>query len=39
VISDHPQTPEQYKAKLLGLPNLSHVTVEVHACTHLRQAI
>jgi cation diffusion facilitator family transporter len=39
VISDHPQTPEQYKAKLSGLPNLSHVTVEVHACTHMRQAV
>ncbi|MGZ9020931.1 MAG: CDF family Co(II)/Ni(II) efflux transporter DmeF [Rhodoplanes sp.] len=39
VISDHPQAPEQYKAKLSDLPNLSHVTVEVHACTHMRPAV
>lgn len=39
VISDHPQAPEQYKAKLSSLPNLSHVTVEVHACSPMRQAV
>jgi cation diffusion facilitator family transporter len=32
VVSDAPQAPEAYKARLAGLPNLSHVTVEVHAC-------
>jgi cation diffusion facilitator family transporter len=32
VVSDHPQAPEAYKAKLKGLAALSHVTVEVHAC-------
>jgi Co/Zn/Cd efflux system component len=39
VISDHPQTPEHYKAQLSSLPNLSHVTVEVHACPPMRQAV
>ncbi|HXQ46498.1 MAG TPA: CDF family Co(II)/Ni(II) efflux transporter DmeF, partial [Caulobacteraceae bacterium] len=32
LVSDHPQPPEAYKAKLAGLASLSHVTVEVHAC-------
>jgi cation diffusion facilitator family transporter len=32
LVSDHPQPPETYKAKLKGLAGLSHVTVEVHAC-------
>ena len=32
LVSDHPQAPEAYKAKLKGLSGLSHVTVEVHAC-------
>jgi cation diffusion facilitator family transporter len=32
LVSDHPQPPEAYKSKLAGLPGLSHVTVEVHAC-------
>jgi cation diffusion facilitator family transporter len=38
VISDHPQVPEHYKAKLADLPDLSHVTIEVHTCTHMRPA-
>jgi cation diffusion facilitator family transporter len=32
VVSDKPQAPEAYKARLAGLDALSHVTVEVHAC-------
>jgi len=32
LVSDHPQAPDAYKAKLSGLAGLSHVTVEVHAC-------
>jgi cation diffusion facilitator family transporter len=32
LVSDHPQAPEAYKAKLKGLAALSHVSVEVHAC-------
>jgi cation diffusion facilitator family transporter len=31
VVSDHPQPPEAYKARLAGCAGLSHVTVEVHA--------
>jgi cation diffusion facilitator family transporter len=30
VVSDHPQAPEVYKARLAGCAGLSHVTVEVH---------
>jgi cation diffusion facilitator family transporter len=35
VVSDAPQAPDAYKARLAGIPGgLSHVTVEVHACLH-----
>lgn len=32
VVSETPQPPSVYKARLAGLSGLSHVTVEVHAC-------
>lgn len=32
IISDRPQAPAIYKARLEGLHGLSHLTVEVHAC-------
>ena len=32
VVSDHPQAPQVYKARLAGIEGLSHVTVEVHRC-------
>lgn len=38
VVSDRPQAPGHYKAKLRHLPQLSHVTIEVHRCEHARQA-
>jgi cation diffusion facilitator family transporter len=38
LISDRPRAPEHYKAMLSGLPQLSHVTVEVYPCQHARQA-
>jgi cation diffusion facilitator family transporter len=34
VVSDCPQSPSDYKRRLDDLPGLSHVTVEVHACSH-----
>jgi cation diffusion facilitator family transporter len=34
VVSDAPQAPEVYKQRLDGLAGLSHVTVEVNACSH-----
>ena len=34
VVSDRPQAPAVYKARLQGLRGLSHVTVEVNACPH-----
>jgi cation diffusion facilitator family transporter len=32
IVSDHPNQPSAYKAKLDGIELLSHVTVEVNAC-------
>ena len=34
VVSDAPQAPSVYKQRLDGLAGLSHVTVEVNACSH-----
>ena len=34
LVSDRPLPPAQYKARLGGLPGLSHVTVEVNRCEH-----
>lgn len=34
VVSDAPQEPQHYKERLVGLPSLSHVTVEVQRCPH-----
>jgi cation diffusion facilitator family transporter len=34
VVSDSPQAPSDYKRRLEDLHGLSHVTVEVHACSH-----
>ncbi len=38
VVSDRPQPPDRYKARLSALPRLSHVTVEVHPCEGARGA-
>jgi cation diffusion facilitator family transporter len=32
LVSDHPESPAAYKARLAGIVGLSHVTVEVHPC-------
>ena len=34
IVSDTPQAPDAYKARLDGMEGLSHITVEVHACGH-----
>jgi Co/Zn/Cd efflux system component len=34
IVSDDPQTPAYYKSRLDGLTGLSHVTVELHRCSH-----
>lgn len=34
VVSDRPQAPEYYKARLAQLEGLSHITIEVHPCPH-----
>jgi cation diffusion facilitator family transporter len=33
IVSDAPQPPDAYKARLAGVAGLSHVTIEVHACS------
>lgn len=33
LVSDGPQPPAAYKARLADLPGLAHVTIEVHRCT------
>ncbi|HXW26735.1 MAG TPA: CDF family Co(II)/Ni(II) efflux transporter DmeF [Xanthobacteraceae bacterium] len=32
VVSEHPQPPQTYKARLADIGGLSHVTIEVHSC-------
>ncbi len=32
IVTDEPRDPSAYKARLEGLPSLSHVTIEVHRC-------
>ena len=32
VVTEHPQSPQAYKARLAGIAGLSHVTIEVHPC-------
>jgi len=34
LVSDQPQAPEAYKARLESIEGLSHVTIEVHPCPH-----
>jgi len=38
LVSGQPRPPAEYKAQLAGLPQLSHVTVEVHPCGHMRES-
>jgi len=33
VVSDHPQAADIYKQRLAGIAGLSHITIEVHACS------
>lgn len=39
IVSGHPRAPSVYKAKLRAYPQLSHVSIEVHPCDHLTQAV
>ena len=34
IVTDRPQPPSAYKARLAGIRDLSHVTVEVQPCPH-----
>jgi cation diffusion facilitator family transporter len=38
LVSDRPQAPEVYKGKLADMEDLSHVTIEVHACADMPRA-
>jgi cation diffusion facilitator family transporter len=33
IVSDRPESPDRYKERLSHLDGLSHVTIEVHACS------
>jgi cation diffusion facilitator family transporter len=33
LVADRPEPPSAYKARLAGIPGLSHVTIEVHPCS------
>jgi cation diffusion facilitator family transporter len=33
IVSDHPQAPDAYRGRLDDIKGLSHVTIEVHACS------
>lgn len=37
VVSEDPLAPDDYKARLLSFPQLSHITVEVQRCNNTRQ--
>ena len=39
VVSDQPDSPSTYKARLAGITGLSHVTVEVHPCPGEHSAV
>jgi cation diffusion facilitator family transporter len=36
IVSDHPRSPQEHKARLADLPGLSHVTIEVLTCPGAR---
>lgn len=36
IVSDHPKSPQEHKARLADLPGLSHVTIEVLTCPGTR---
>ncbi len=36
IVSDHPKSPQEHKARLADLPGLSHVTIEVLRCPGAR---
>jgi cation diffusion facilitator family transporter len=36
IVSDHPKSPQEHKARLANLPGLSHVTIEVLTCPGAR---
>jgi len=36
IVSAHPRSPQEHKARLADLPGLSHVTIEVLTCPGAR---
>ncbi len=36
IVSDHPKSPQEHKARLRDIPGLSHVTIEVLRCPGVR---
>jgi cation diffusion facilitator family transporter len=35
VVAENPRTPDEYRARLAGIPSLVHVSVEVNRCEHV----
>ncbi len=35
VVAENPRTPDEYRARLAGIPSLVHVSVEVNRCAHV----
>jgi cation diffusion facilitator family transporter len=35
VVAENPRTPDEYRARLAGIPSLVHVNVEVNRCAHV----
>ena len=35
VVAENPRTPDDYRARLAGIPSLVHVSVEVNRCAHV----
>ena len=35
LVAENPRTPDEYRARLAGIPSLAHVNVEVNRCAHV----
>jgi cation diffusion facilitator family transporter len=36
IVAEDPRTPDEYRARLAGIPSLVHVSVEVNRCAHVK---
>src|SRR5205814_10676157 len=35
LVAENPRTPDEYRARLTGIPSLVHVSIEVDRCAHV----